>query len=471
PAPAPASSTLSSRAYLLLDDNHVVHNPFATPPKPKSRTKSRAKRERSSSPDDDDDVDSFFPPIRPTNVLAPKDTPATRARKRLRGEPVDPSPDKLSRTRSFARVQSESAPAPRPAFFTSQPHQAPSKDEHDPEEDDVLAESPAKPDPKDFRPLFDSPQKGAGGKLVRSKTMPAGGLFARAPSRSNGNLSDNELDHGPTPSSLHRKQTNGTASPQPDSEPSKLLRRTATLPTTTTPSAPAPAPARGNGHGKKRALEALAEDPAEDEDHDSPIAGPSTARPFAGMALLPPSPPPVKASWEPRKAKPKAGASSHARYTKKPRLQEDKEQEEDSKSDNDGFEMREVQWRSHGRLLLDQPQAEPEDDLLDEWEKEMHLRRSRTAQLHDEGAVDEDEPRVRVDVASDMLSVLSLAQSPVKTRRSEQRVLRDLLLPDGTSWVGGRGEDVFAAGEEDEGKEEDDDDWADEGVRWDEGEL
>ena len=125
-----------------------------------------------------------------------------------------------------------------------------------------------------------------------------------------------------------------------------------------------------------------------------------------------------------------------------------------------------------------------EDGVLAEWEREMRLMQQRPPlPREDELAEEETAQQVAVDVHADTLALLALDDAPDRhlhhTRRAERAIIRDLLLaPSGAARALGRAEEVWAPGEfdEEEGGSEpaakgEDDDWDEEGMRWDEAEL
>ncbi|KAH7106858.1 hypothetical protein BKA62DRAFT_765435 [Auriculariales sp. MPI-PUGE-AT-0066] len=493
---------LAGRSFAILDDSRVVANPFATPPKIRTgaggRKRDLKRRDRSPSAERRDDIDEDFPLIssasKSKTAVAQTSTPE-RYRKRLRGEAVPPSPDKANRVPTLARVKSESAAAiPRSHFF--QPLAAStlassttgaaadvSFDDDQDDDDSLNVASPVKvaSGGRSFQPLFDETLSDQKPVMPRSTTMPAGGIFARKEPR----LSDTHLDPS---NGLHAAEFK--------------FHETAV-------------------NGKKRPLE---HEDAEDGgrvDHEIDLAGHRIAspEPTARPALLPPSPPPVVSTWQPRGRGGKAGGFAQggrggSRPAKKLRLSEAASEDE---LDSDVPQLADLEWRGrHGSFqptLVKSASADADSDLLDDWERDMARSRGFVGakakpsfgrdDLHpsaspaskdytaNPGPSSPIQPQEglspSVALPTSLLDVLALDAHPVRQSagfgQTQDELVRGLILPDGATLAARRAGDVWAAGENDDVDEleeavggraaayDSDDDWADEGLRWDEAEL
>ena len=486
----------TGRPFALLDGTRVVANPFASPVRARSSNaagpaRALKRRDRSGSRERDDDMASLFPPLdtdskKPAPAQSVMDTPGTRARKRLRGEHVPPSPDKANRVPTLGRVKSDSAAAiPRNLF--SQPATssslAPSKpsglhrssaadaisDDDDDDGLEVLSPVKMASGGRNFKPLFDETPAGRTKlSFTRSNTLPAGGLFARKEPRTNGTI-EATLTSQPSTSS------NGTDNTR-----------------------------RSSLNALKRTLDPENEEDDEDED-DAPLP---PAPPPAPSDLLPPSPPPVKSTWQPkgRGGKPggfggPGGSKGGGRPAKKARM--DGAGSDDSAEDDVTDGQHNIAWNGRvGKLPFDAPEVATDDAdesdgfVLDEWERD----RERAAKLRshrayappspDSQPVRALEPRGAASSGvSDLLSVLALNSSPVRqavgVQQTEGERVRELLMPHSVPLPARRNVDVWAAGESLDGGLEGevigaeepaataggDDEWDDEGLRWDEAEL
>ncbi|OBZ79444.1 DNA replication regulator SLD2 [Grifola frondosa] len=460
-------------------------NPFTTPTKAKSNT--RVPR-RTPSPDP-------FPPIQPLLLVRHPPIPAgdpavTRARKRLRGEPVSPSPVKEKR----ARVAAHPA-VTFPSFTTllASPQHSDGDDDTAQAVETVLDNSPVKPPAggKNFKLLFDdvlsqdAAKRPVNGALTRQKSVKAArGVFSEKIERSRAltppSEDEDDWNMGPKLRALDTSTGRSRKNPRP---PKKTINGKPGVPKALVPSKDdlwsEVGPSRGPfpkipdstdpGPGSdlvrpthKRSL------PDDQEGADEGL--PNNINSFLRLPLLPPSPPPPD-SHKPAmskyadKGKGKAAAFSR----KKAKLLQDaggtQDDEDEESLDDDRTVVREIDRSAHVRTELRDADSDPEWGLR--WG----------------GARDPDDPLViatapvdpgnfEVDLPDDLQRILALSPGGSQRETQEGRVVRGLLYGSReTHYDPQKGGEIWEVGEEEEEVGETEGEWEDEPVPWEVGEL
>ncbi|KAF7981176.1 hypothetical protein HWV62_34959 [Athelia sp. TMB] len=465
-------------------------NPFATPSKtPKS------KRDVS-----DDGSSDELPAIIPFQYTAstsaqersPTGQAVSRARKRLRGELVSPSPNKEKRRRT-GPVQHDPLP------FAKLGTPTPMSDEEDSFEDDMgantsfLDDSPVKAPAggKSFKLLFAEalPKTGASarlttgkGSLSRSKTISANtGLFGDRIGRAAGPIKENTV-HGPGANGekrrdIHKSFTSGpNRSMSTDDLPSEgddILQYSSTE----LPPYPPTSATNSRHSSRKRSLS--------NSDADSNEGKNATVRTVP--QLIPPSPLPANTSQvsftSTLKGKGRVPAAVGSRKKAKIRKDAEKQLEEDESSDAIPVKVVTRHGKRRTRLMVtdDNPNGEFDYDSdpmmgystahrasteLDA----MHL----SSQAGAGTGVEVDTGKFEVDLPEKLRQVLAI--SPSKTRDSrEERVVRGLLSGKrATHYDPSKGGEIWDVGEDDEEMRcdtEGEDDWEGPGVPWEAAEL
>ncbi|OSC99433.1 hypothetical protein PYCCODRAFT_1415684 [Trametes coccinea BRFM310] len=457
-------------------------NPFATPSKPKA--KPHAPR-RSPSPDP-------FPPIQPMIAVqrtpkAPAADPAvTRARKRLRGEPVSPSPVKEKR----ARVASHAALsfAGHAALLDSPDGSDGDEGAADPN-DTIIADTPMKPRTggRNFKILFDDVLPNGDKRPVKSlssrkKTTSSLNVFAgakRERSRALTPCSDEEEDWslGPRLKSLDAvaaaappaklSQSKGRVVNGKHGIPKALVPGKSDLWSEVGPSkgsttvlsrtSSSNLPSRSSN---KRSLP----DERDDAEHESTS---SSANTFLNLPLIPPSPPPPDASkpYGPKyadKGKGKAAAFSR----KKAKLLQDagNGEDEDEDSPDDEIQVKEVDPLS--RL----PNPDSAVDADSDWE------------AHWRAPADPDDPAVLasssldpgkfdVNLPDELQRILAISPSR-RNETEEEKLVRGLLYGRReTHYDPSKGGEIWDVGEDSENAVGTEEEWEGEPVPWEVGEL
>lgn len=456
----------------------------------------------------------------PVAIAVPKDKNAvSRARKRLRGEPVSPSPVKEKR----ARVAEKLPPQAALTF-----HDAPSSDEDDDMShgDTLIMDTPAKPPigKKQFRVLFDDAAPPASqvlpagartrekASLTRSKSVTAKGLFgfgfalvkengAKGLSRTKSKAlspspphSDDEMDwdapsQAAGPSAKLGAPNFSPSVPTKPSINSKLSKSTMKIPKAMIPgkddlwSNGGPSTPNKQAESKAAPPKKRSLSPAEPSQNASTT--PKAA--LSALPLLPPSPP-----QEPeRKPRYMDKGKGKALARKKSQLLEgtgggDGDESADDSSDADAH-VQEVsrQWgrrtHSHGLGV---------DDAQGDSEPEFDIRAYRPSVPADAPAHAAREETFEVNLPDDLRRVLALAPPPhtAPDPEQEEKLVRGLLYGrreghydparGGEIWGVGEvsgeseGEDGLGLGNEPaRGRDEDEDDWEGEPVPWEVGEL
>ncbi|KIM70388.1 hypothetical protein SCLCIDRAFT_527249 [Scleroderma citrinum Foug A] len=425
----------SSASHLSKAPSSI--NPFATP----SKHKPNHRDPRTPSPDP-------FPLIAQANArddLAVSDDPpvdraVSRARKRLRGEPVSPSPNKQKRQRLGL-----SAVLPVSEVDES----SDSEDRLD------LA-----PGAMNASSIDDSPVKApAGGKsfkLLFEDALPALSLPKNTTRSKNGKFDDIKS----AIASSSSRQLAGTC--VASSIPSRVGEASAS-------------PTNGTGHPiRSKAVSAgsgVPHRPAQAKSsvkrglEDGELTGDKTHRgdaPISRDSLVPPSPPPGAVAPA-ALSKPKGGVQQRR---KKPRIE--LEPSEDEGDSSDGIAVKVVAGMHH------KPSNRDPDDL--DWDPLLdlhaHSRDSSFKAEHD--ANRHESGTFSVDLPDNLRRVLAI--SPPGTQSSkEERVVRCLLYGDRVGhYDASRGGDIWDVGESNDGVRADteaEDDWEGEPVPWEVGEL
>lgn len=435
-------------------------NPFATPAKNNSTP-----RRRTATPPDP--FPSILPPQQDATASSSRSHPVSttavsRARKRLRGEPVSPSPNKPKRQ----RIRSQ---APPPTFKLQ--HDS-SNSEHEPDQElpqcdfssSFVADSPVKAPAggKSFKLLFDDvlpalslAKKPIGSSLAKLESPPEAGFSQRAsvdPSvptvlEHHHNIKSKSIPSGPE-HRVNRIQGKISAQIFPTKD---YLPASSHKPTFKTVVSEVLQPRTSI----KRALDG----------DDLVLEQTELSTPLQSQyTLVPPSPPPQDSiNRDAGKRKVKTIASR-----KKPRV-EDEESDEGVDSPDDIILKIATVSLDRGKHSYRHA-----DDLG--WDPLLHPRTPN----HDPAAkqqIDVDHHAsgtFSVDLPDKFRRVLAISPSRCKNA-TEERVVRGLLYGDRVGhYDPSRGGDVWDAGETDEGAQGDvetEDDWEGEPVPWEVGEL
>ncbi|KAG5654729.1 hypothetical protein H0H81_007485 [Sphagnurus paluster] len=439
----------------------------------KLRTKSSSSPFKSKAPA----VDPFplldLSKLAPRSATPPHSPPAaagalSRARKRLRGEPVSPSPNKGKRRRIGSQTTLP--------FMRLVPDSSSSEDEEERDPNSTfISASPVKAPAgvKSFKLLFDEAcgSKSAAlttGKssLPRTRTKSTGrGLFG---SKSAGGVDDDpEWDLGSVENLVEKGKHKA--------EPSKF-----TAPPTNGPPRIANGKAISSAAKNRNSVKRTLSDTEEPEDSATPP-------PSTGPSLLPPSPPPADSSTYRSKqfanAKGKGKAVPGGR--KKAKTLTDDNVEEDEYDDSDTLltsvkivdRMRSHPTRSVAGQEGYDLDLDPDPILGYTRRGAPHGRETR---LVTDGELSEG--KFEVDLPDKLRRVLALESTESKARDTrEERLVQGLVFgrrathydPDkgGEIWDVGE-DDVRENGEEDSGRNtEGEDDWEGEPVPWEVGEL
>ncbi|KAG2045051.1 hypothetical protein BDR03DRAFT_20251 [Suillus americanus] len=458
----PASSFFSTRKAHLP-------NPFATPSKNIPNRFSR-----SESPDNipEGQPHSSIGTSLSSQLSPAPNTAVSRARKRLRGEPVSPSPNKQKRQ----RIGSHSALPFRLSHSLSS----------DDESDKVMSGTDV-----NISFVDDSPIKlPAGGKSFRllfEDTLPTAGVPKRpanvSKSQSRGS-DDAVISHGvdsndamsleASPANTHKdsrrsKSRQDKQKSKVDTKPtlmSKIIKKDEF------PSAEGRAHQSRSGssrtivvekraHGKsqepksslKRVLEAVS------------VNDGLLSASFPQLPLLPPSPTSEQASANRRVPANGKGVAGTSRKKAKVADEEDEEENED--------DLDEVAVKVINRIQTAQQVSENADEL--DWDLILHSGARDRDQYAAVGDTSRDENGTfRVDLPDELRLMLSI--SPSRTHNSkEERVFRGLLYGDRVGhYDASRGGDIWDIGEAEDdtrGSTEGEDDWEGEPIPWEVGEL
>ncbi|GBE77803.1 hypothetical protein SCP_0106850 [Sparassis crispa] len=437
-------------------------NPFKTPTKPKARHTRRdvspdpflahTSQPRELSPDP-------FPLIQP--LTKQPDPPAvssavSRARKRLRGEPVSPSPVKEKRARVLHPVPSHSGLSP----------------DRDPDPNhSFLDNTPVKPPPgrKSFKLLFD-------------ELPPAEQSRPRAPPTRTQSRAGNSAH--PDFFATHSQSRAKLRTVSPTSDEPKPVASSSAQKRPAVPRAPVPRKndlhseiAPSKGYPTRPALPNSAKrprPPADDSgEHARQSPSPSTPRnTFLNLPLLPPSPPPADTSKDRYDPKGKGKAKAKATFSRKKArvLQEATGADEDDEDEDTEDEPR-VKVVEHAWHRRPSPDADADSD---EWRPRPDAQPEAVPAASLE--------TLSIDLPDELRRVLALDPDAVRAdAQKEARVVRGLLYGrrghydaqrGGEVWgVGEVGEEALGDGEDRGGAGEEEDEWEGEGVPWEVGEL
>ncbi|KAL1708374.1 DNA replication and checkpoint protein-domain-containing protein [Schizophyllum commune] len=425
-------------------------NLFASPVKGKAAKTASSQRFLSPDPFPEiaPSINSIRAPLLSQQLTPETSTAVSRARKRLRGDPVSPSPDKRRRLTTT------------PMLARSRPGD--SDDEDDPMSGDAsfVDDSPVKA-PAGFMKLFDE-QNGGKGELKRTSSF---ALFGAAMKKGAGD-SDDEMDtsadgHAPppklrsAPKLAAKKFTMSHA--KTFGNPMHLTKDNLfaeTGPGDDKPAAPSK-PSRAQKRSSSRAVEQVAaSQPPPTATHEETI-------------LIPPSPPPAdshrKTSY--MNAKGKAAAKSASR--KKAKVDD----EDGSTSDAED----EVVVKVFNRHPTHTPHED--DDDFDGFDPALlHTNRRgaspRAFDMDDNGQVAEE--TLEVNLPEDLRRILDIAPEE-RTAREERRLAEGLVYGRRVGHYDPKAGEIWDVGE-DEGTgdraDTEEEDWEEgEGVPWAAGEL
>ncbi|KAF7799315.1 hypothetical protein EIP86_010547 [Pleurotus ostreatoroseus] len=518
----------SKRKTLFSDalpiDSSSQANPFATPRKPKHRPHVAP---RDPSPDP---FPLILPPKTPSshkpssllrNITStpahhndprpiPKNTPITRARKRLRGEPVSPSPVKEKRARVFSQTLSTFARHSTLAFHSDDSGEddaVRTAEEAPPDVEETFFNSPVKrpPDGKQFRSLFeeapvtqqDDPAHPPRQPLSRTKTATlAAGPFGGEPKKkARVRAFSPEMDDVVTPDepiggSGKIKALDLSLNGKPEKRkslkngfPRAVLPGKDDLWDVAPGTQSTSASSNGSQAGpSKQGATATRKRPLSEGPMD--ISGELILEPEPSLPhLLPPSPPPLEAKSASRygnKGKGKGKGLPAGSRKKAKMLEELASGEEDEDSTEDDDQVKELPWSWNARtahITEGSIPIEPTAGTDSEPEFDPTLYRPAPISAPDSPVSGEFE----VDLPEDLKRVLAL--SPHRTQKDaleEERIARELLYGRReTHYDPNRGGEIWDVGEisDEEGEENtkkalsDEEDWEGEPVPWEVGEL
>ncbi|KAI0801032.1 DNA replication and checkpoint protein-domain-containing protein [Fomes fomentarius] len=461
--------------------NQSRPNPFATPSKPKRTPHTH---HRSPSPDP-------FPPIQPL-LLVPRpplspvaDKAVTRARKRLRGDPVSPSPVKEKRQ----RVTSQAA-----LSFTGRAARLHSPSVSDGDEiaadqnDTIIAATPMKPlmVRRNFKVLFDddalsNSEKPSGNasssrKKAISPTTAVLGM-KRERSRALTPSSDEDEDWGVKPrlKSLEAAASLSVKQPQLKARtvygkhgiPKGLVPTKDNLwsdvgpnKASQTQSSSMPPPTRTQSGSALRAPNKRALPDAMNSTDDRSVA---TQSGYLNIPLIPPSPPPPDSS-NPSKYSGKGKAKAAPVGRKKAKLLRDAGSEGEE-SVEDEIQVKEIDPLAH--IPQTKPYVDPDSD------GEVHWRtRPRSDDLAETDSSSLDPGRFEVSLPDELQRVLAISPDAVKRDVEEEKVVRGLLYGSReTHYDPSKGGEIWDVGEDSEHADGTEEDWEGEPVPWEVGEL
>lgn len=436
----------------------------------------------------------------------------TRARKRLRGEPVSPSPVKDKR----ARVGSQRALNFSSTLLDSDDEDTRLSHADGAADETFLEATPMKPPTggKSFRVLFDevlpTPQDASRQPTTRTlsrttSTAPRPNVFsnkrartrAMSPSSSEDDIDSNGWANGTKLQSLITSANGFHAVKKPAAQQMLLNGRGRTLPVAVlpardnlrtekgprvgprdptrggkTPSGSADAISVGRSTGKRPRSDSRDASTGGDG-----ADGSSETKKIDHVLFLPPSPPRpedsrFKASNAFDKGKGKASAAAFSR--KKARLLEQLggkdagDDSEDSEEDEDHVKLREHSWNAPRR------QTAIVGDELDDPDFQWPARPLHGPNSPSLGPVQIEEGVVEVNLREDLKRILALSPER-RTEEEERRMANAVLYGRREGHCDAKGVEVWDVGEMSEGAEgirgDGEDDWEGEPVPWEVGEL
>ncbi len=396
-------------------------NPFATPSRPRTKPRSftpeLSPQPPSPFPNAKGIAQTLFSGTSTVNVPSA----VSRARKRLRGEAVSPSPVKQKRQRLVSEEP--------PPSFSTQDHTI-----TDDDEDDVFT------DAGNSSFVDDSPVKGGSFKLLFSDATTAKSTSKSLfPPSLRSNSKATEHEDGARSSKGPRVKSERLFSNIFPSASQTRQSRSGSRQENTYREATAPKTSR------KRAL-SLSDEEASEE-------GPRTSVPV----LVPPSPPPPDTSKRPVASHKGKGKGATNDRKKAKLFIPDSDNEDDDDQVNDIQVIVRARTRS--------PHAEHSSDGDD-----MLLPHSKRTQDDILGPVESD--RFQVDLPDKLRQVLAFSPNDSKTRVHEGRMLDGLLYGRRTQhYDASTGGEIWDVGEDENEQMSDEEDWEGEPIPWQAGEL
>ncbi|KAG9018276.1 Meiotic recombination protein dmc1 [Tulasnella sp. 427] len=380
-------------------------------------------------------------------ISTARDTPRTKARKRMRGEEVDQTPGDKRR-----RINKPPSPIPQ------------EMDEAMDDEDEVMDLSPVKPPPlksgkgKAFQPVLDDDLEPSQSKPIKAPQ----GLFFSGPSR---------LSSNPTSSLLSAKGAS-ISKTEPRSRRSTSVSvttdssRTTPDPLSDTPveGAAIPAPFINKRQGKRTRAEtedsessrsSLPPESTITSQRDEPPLPPGMANPFG---LRPPSP--FLEQGSQNKGKGKWGERKKGKMDAAVMRDEDEAGEDDSTED-----IKEVDWhaRTGFRRTTSGTQKEHTDKVPFEDDSVNRLRITASQRPREGTPPVDGTETLQVDLPDEMKRVLHI-ESPSK-RRTEETIVQGLLsgelAPEKL-----KKQDIWGAGEFEEPEDDEENDWDSDPEGW-----
>ncbi|KAH9964244.1 hypothetical protein BC827DRAFT_1189900 [Russula dissimulans] len=435
-------------------------NPFATPQKAERRLISSPK-----SPSPDPSLSTTGPPR--TSV---QNNAVSRARKRLRGEPVSPSPVKEKRQRVLPDV----LPFTKLSALSAEDSDEDDRAAIEEADSSFVADSPMKPPPKGgvFKLLFEG---GAGDvssqdSRARSLQVPINTRLGISRSKSQRARSVSTSSTSETFSDNHQKTK--MKAPEGNSTKDGSKSRTAK-------------PLFPNGFGNNKIFgasqpsetpfpepeQAKQVDYIEESSQDAKRSladidsdAPDPLYPDHRSILLPPSPPPAVSSSAYNTSKGKRRGKVTGPIRKRPKLPEESGDEEEGGTDRH-VKIREWSWQRCPTSPGTGASVEEELDLI--------LSLGTYDRLSSPGPASDDVPGdLEVNLPDDLRRLLAISPSKAHTTRDISMV-RGVLYGERTSNYDARkGGDVWDVGEIGETSDSQaEDDWEGEPVPWETGEL
>ncbi|TFK36895.1 hypothetical protein BDQ12DRAFT_724720 [Crucibulum laeve] len=429
-------------------DPSVRSNPFASPSN--SKHASRVFINRSPSLDPFPQVDHAINPSSLFSLALPPlpNSAVSRARKRLRGEPVSPSPNKDKRR----RVTSQTT-LPFPKFDLNA-----SSDEEDEEGFEAANSS--------F--VDDSPMKGVretkSFKLLFGETItPMGDLSGINPSSSQSKAkqaaftAEDHITSHHVASKVHRISSVKSGIP------------------------PSTAPKHKSTTSKRQASQGRIATKRQLSDTEMEVDEPSNRSPVMKQRMIPPSPAPT--STFSRNVNAKSKKTGKAAVTGRKRVKVVEADEDGSKSDDSEDILTRLKVIDRTKLRhIPAPPADTDNDDILAPDASSHLDYARSAAPRGHGPFNQDDGKFEVDLPDKLRRVLALQPLESRTRHSQaERMAKGLIYGQRVGhYDPRRGGEIWGVGEDDatvNGQQEEkvdtegEDDWEGEPVPWEVGEL
>jgi hypothetical protein len=449
-------------------------NPFRTPSRGQSRVESQE-----PSPDVLPAILPFQPVASSSDHLQPPAEKAvSRARKRLRGEPVSPSPNKEKRRRVGSQIS-----LPFAKLGISATHD----DDDDDDDGDVgeanssfVDDSPVKAPAggKSFKLLFEEalPKNDVAAKrkgpLSRSKTTPASvGLFGDRNDKSTGVgtllKANMDQDSGPKAKPGTKGDRRGNGDAGKGAFQSRLISGKGDLlfEAQSDTAQPSKSANKCNRHLSESEIRKSTKRSLSDTEPDLDNDNIAVSAPI----LLPPSPPADSSRGSSSNYKGKGKATVGSR--KKAKVLEEVDGNEDDSAD-------ELQVKLVSRNGFNRTQSTEDDGDFDFdpilGHKAHRGSRDPPIPAGDDDAAPHETGKFEVDLPDKLIRMLAISPSKARDSR-EERVVRGLLSGRrATHYDGSIGGEIWHVGEEDDEircDTEGEDDWEGEPVPWDVGEL